>query len=156
MVNHLLNYTYHRALRFMLFQTHMNIKHFLRFEFYQPGNGSVEIEWIHAFWLQTGTAYSSGRWVMHPVSIVMVSRAWNPNFPWMMLLGTVTMQSFFHSKLHKQLEMMMIGVECKRNFEVWLRFEEDWWILVFGVFLRFWWIWEVLDPILGNVIFCYD
>jgi hypothetical protein len=43
----------------------------------------------------------------------------------MMLATTVAIQHSIPSNNQKQFERMMQGVECKRDFEVWLRIEED-------------------------------
>ena len=70
----------------MLFQTHMNIKHFVSFEFHIPGDGSSEIGVLRAFLPQTDALDASKSWMMRLCLIETAPNAHNHNLPLMMLL----------------------------------------------------------------------
>ena len=70
----------------MLFQTHMNIKHFVSFEFHQPGNGSNGNGRIREFLLQTVQLEAPGNGMMRSGSNNSTPIAHNCDSPWMMWL----------------------------------------------------------------------
>jgi hypothetical protein len=64
----------------------MNIKHFVRFDFYSPGDGSDETDGILAFWLQTVQLEAPGNGMMRSGSNNSTPIAHNRDSPWMMLV----------------------------------------------------------------------
>ena len=156
MVHHLLSYNYHWNLRETLFKTHITIEHLVKVEIHSPGSCSAGFGRINVFWLQTGTKQTSRSWIPSSGSIDSTLSARKLNLPLTELACTVENQGSSSSKLSKQMLRMMIVVECNKNHEDWLRFEEETWIWRF-VFLREnLRIWRVLRSNLGNCVFCYD
>jgi hypothetical protein len=140
----------------MNYQTHPTIHEILKLENIQTWDGSGEFPAFRVCWPQTDAPTASGRWIMHSESIAMAFVARNPHLPWMMWYWTVTIQPSTCSILHKQLEKMIRGSECKKNFQVSSTIDEDWWIWSLDCSWRNGWMWEVLRSNLGKCDFCYD
>lgn len=118
--------------------------------------GSNETGGIRVFQLQTDAIWAWGSGLMRPGLIVVVPNACNLESPWMKLPSTVENQSFFLLKLPKQSKIMMIQSQSKKNFQIWLKDEEDWCIwssCALDENLR---IGMVVRSNLGVCEFCYD
>jgi hypothetical protein len=137
----------------MNFKTHISFKQIMRFEKLQNLEWQCRVDVLCAFWLQTDGEESSGRWMMCLNSIDVASNARNLDSPLMELTCAVTIQSFFPSKLHKQLMRMMKGDCSKRKFEDWSRNEKVLANFVQCVLEEFERIPRVWDLILGLWIF---
>jgi hypothetical protein len=105
----------------------------VRFEIHTPGDDSDEIGVLELRFPQTVEERWCVRRSMRSGSIAIAPNAPNRNSPWMMQTWTVEFWCEFDVEIQKQMEMMMNQDQHNKNFRIWARIEEVWWILVLCV-----------------------